>query len=268
MESELYEAIHKYAAKHWWFRGRQRIVTSLIERYYGRTDGLVLDLGCGPGNNLRALRKYGEVWGADGSSEALAFCRQSFDGRLDEIWLPDRLPYADRTFDLVVMMDVLEHIEDDVGTLQRVLRILKPGGLMILTVPALRWLWSDHDVQHHHKRRYHRGHLRRMLTRLCFEVHRISYINFFLLPIMGAVRCVWKSKTWSAAHLEPGTRPWAKVFETIFAFERYCLRIGALPIGGSLVAVVRRPEHLETIPWSKGMPLPKKQRASKNTVQA
>ena len=208
----------------------------------------------------------GEVWGADGSARALEICRRSFKGRLDEVWLPERLPYAERSFDLVVMCDVLEHIEDDVGTMHRVLRLLKPGGMVVMTVPALRWLWSAHDVQHHHKRRYHRGQLRRILARLGFHIHCLSYINSFLLPIMGAVRMVWRPKTWSAEHLEPGTRPWSKVLEAVFSAERHFLRLFTLPLGGSLVAVARRPEELVTEPWFKGMPLPEKERGLADRV--
>lgn len=261
MESELYEAIHQYAARHWWFRGRQRNVLSLLDRYHGRSDGLVLDLGCGPGNNLEALSRYGEVWGADGSEQAIEICRRWFKGRLDHIWLPEKLPYPEKSFDLIVMLDVLEHIEDDVGALHRVLRLLKPGGVLVITVPALKWLWSSHDERHHHKRRYHRGPLRRMFTRLGFSIHRLSYMNSFLLPIMGLVRLLWRPKTWSVGHLEPGTKPWAKVLEFVFAQERHVLRYGSFPIGGSLVVVARRPEDLELEPWVPGMGLPEKTRS-------
>ena len=260
MEEELFDAIHRYAARHWWFRGRQKIVLGLLDRYYGQRaagrSGLVLDLGCGAGNNLAALGRYGEVWGADPAPKALAYCREHFKGRLDEIWLPDRIPYPEASFDLIVTLDVLEHVEDDLGALQRILRLLKPGGVLALTVPALRWLWSHHDVEHHHFRRYHRGQLRRMLSRIGFDVECISYINFLLLPLMGAARMLLRPKTWSARDLESGTRPPARILEAIFGFERHVLWMGTLPIGGSLVAIVRRPAGSELPPWQKGSPLP------------
>lgn len=271
MEEELFDAIHTHAERHWWFRGRQRIVLSLLDRYFGTADRRpgrrLLDLGCGVGNNLKALERYGEVWGADPSAKALEFCRQRFTGRLDEVWLPDKLPYEDQSFDLVVMLDVLEHVEDDVGALQRVLRILKPGGVYCMTVPALRWLWSYHDVEHHHFRRYHRGELRRKLTRLGFESEQLSYINFMLLPLMGTARMLLRPQTWSSRDLKSGTGPAAKFLETIFSFERNLLWLGTLPIGGSLVAIARRPEHLELPPWQKGEPLPTR-RESKSRLRA
>lgn len=267
MEEELFDAIHRHADRHWWFRGRQVIVRSLLDRMYGSAQqhpgARVLDLGCGVGNNLKVLQAYGEVWGADPSEKALAYCRQGFSGRLDEVWLPDKLPYEDKTFDLVVMLDVLEHVEDDVGALQRVIRILKPGGTFCLTVPALQWLWSYHDVEHHHFRRYHRGDLRRKLMRIGFEIEKLSYMNFLLLPLMGAARMVLRPKTWSARDLEGGTGAGARVLETVFSFERHLLRLMPLPIGGSLVAVARRPMNLELSPWKKGEPLPTREESQK-----
>lgn len=260
MEEELFDAIHAHAERHWWFRGRQRIVRKLLDRHFGPREAhphaTVLDLGCGAGTNLRFLERYGRVSGADPAPKALEYCRQRFDGPLAEVWLPDKLPYNEKSFDLVVMLDVLEHVEDDVGALQRVLRLLTPGGTLLLTVPALRWLWSYHDVEHHHFRRYHRGDLRRKLARLGFDVITISYINFLLLPLMGASRMLLRPKTWSAKDLESGTGALGRVLEPAFAFERHILWLGTLPIGGSLVAVARRPPHLELPPWEKGLALP------------
>ncbi|MCZ7646798.1 MAG: class I SAM-dependent methyltransferase [Planctomycetota bacterium] len=258
MEEELFDSLHRYGKRHWWFRGRRRVVFSLLDRYHRRREGRVLDLGCGVGTNLDELARYGEVWGADPSTKALDFCRTFFPGRLDEVWLPQKVPYADASFDLITMLDVLEHVEDDVGALQRVLRLLKPGGTLLLTVPALRWLWSQHDVEHHHFRRYHRGELRRKLLRLGFDVRFISYAMFLLLPAMGGARLLLRPQTWSARHLEPGTRGLAKPLEWIFSSERHLMRLAPLPIGGSLVAVARRPEDLVLEPWREGQPLPAK----------
>lgn len=241
MEAELFDAIHRHGKRHWWFRGRRAVAFAQIDRYFDRRGGAVLDLGCGAGTNLEELARYGEVSGADPSAQALEYCRTFFKGRLDEVWLPDKVPYADATFDLVVMLDVLEHVEDDAGALKQVFRILKPGGTLALTVPALRWLWSQHDVEHHHFRRYHRSDLRALLTAQGFEIRFISYAMFLLLPPMGLARLLLRPKTWSSKDLESGTRPIARLFEWIFAFERHLMRIAPLPIGGSLVAIARKP---------------------------
>jgi len=241
MEDELLDAMYRDAERHWWFRARRRIVFSLLDRHYARSDGRVLDLGCGVGNNLAALKRYGETWGADSSPRALEYCRRDFRGRLDEVILPDRVPYPDDTFDLIVMFDVLEHVADDLAAARRVFRLLRPGGLLALTVPALRWLWSRHDVEHHHQRRYHRPELRRVLREAGFEVLKLSYMNCFLLPAMAAARLLLPAKVTSARDLSAGARPAARILEAVFASERHLLKIANLPVGGSLVAICRRP---------------------------
>ena len=241
MEEALYDELHRHSENHWWFRGRRRIVFSLLDRFHGARGGRVLDLGCGVGNHLNLLSRYGEVWGADNSAKALDYCRLRFQGRLDEVELPDRVPYSDETFDLVVMFDVFEHIQDDAAAARCVTRLLKPGGTLALTVPALPRLWSQHDVEHHHFRRYVRPKLRSLLREAGLEIVKLSYMNTLLLPVMAAARMFLRPETSSAKDLEPGTRWPARILEFIFASERHLLKFVSLPIGGSLVAVCRRP---------------------------
>jgi len=249
MEAELFDAMHAHAERHWWFRGRQKVALTLIERFYNKSGGRVLDLGCGTGVNLPALARFGEVWGCDPSAQALAFCKQRHRGRLDEIWLPERVPYEDESFDLIVMLDVLEHVEDDKGAAERIARLLKPGGLLVLTVPALRWLWSKHDTAHHHFRRYHRPDLRARLEGVGLATRKLSYFNSFLLPAMALAR-VLKLEGGGGHNLESGTRgPAAWLLGKVFASERHWLKFARFPLGGSLIAVCERPADLKLEPW-------------------
>jgi len=254
METELYDEMYRYAERHWWFRGRRRIVFSLLDRRFpgptlpagGEGEGggrRVLDLGCGVGTNLAALARYGEVWGADVSPHALAYSRRGFTGRLDEVEIPGRVPYPDASFDLIVMFDVLEHIQDDAVVAGRVHGLLKPGGLLALTVPALRWLWSQHDVEHQHFRRYHRPELRRLLETAGFRILKLSYLNTFLFPAMAGARLCLPARAYSAKNLKAGAGRAARILEAIYASERHLLRWVSLPIGGSLVALAQRPER-------------------------
>ncbi|WP_428261622.1 class I SAM-dependent methyltransferase [Haliangium sp.] len=242
MEETLFDAMDEHSERHWWFRARRRVVTHLLDHHLGPSaDARVLDLGCGVGTNLDALARYGRVHGADTSAKALALCRRRFDGPLAEIHLPDRVPFPPASFDLVVMFDVLEHIEDDRGALAAVYELLAPEGTLCLTVPALRWLWSHHDVAHHHHRRYHRDELGAMLNRAGFEPVLLSYMNSLLLPLMGAARLLIKPRNQRLHGLENGTGALGHLLYATFAFERHLLTRTRLPAGGSLVALARRP---------------------------
>jgi SAM-dependent methyltransferase len=241
MEDALFDAMYRDADRHWWFRARWRIVFSLLDRCHA-PGGRVLDLGCGVGIHLKLLSRYGEVWGADSSPKALEYCRRRFQGRLDQVELPDRAPYPDASFDLIVMFDVLEHIQDDAAALRRVARLLNPGGILALTVPALPGLWSQHDVEHQHFRRYLRPGLRSLLQDAGLRILKLSYMNTFLLPAMAASRAFLRPATYSARDLSPGTRGPARILEFIFASERHWLKLISFPLGGSLVAICRKPQ--------------------------
>jgi SAM-dependent methyltransferase len=243
METEVCDGLHAHAETHWWNRGRRRIVLSLLRRYLEAPRPRILDLGCGVGNHLEALAELGEVWGADCSPVELDYCRRRFSGRLDYLSLPDQVPYDPETFDVVVMLDVLEHVGDDAGALRRVHEVLKPGGLLLLTVPALRWLWTQYDMHAHHYRRYHRGPLRALLRQAGFEVRLLSYMNCFLFPLMAASRLLLPGAFWNAKEMVGrGNSPLTRgLFEAIFSCEGALLPWLRLPVGGSLVALAARP---------------------------
>ncbi|HEY7328734.1 MAG TPA: class I SAM-dependent methyltransferase [Gemmataceae bacterium] len=243
MDKEVADGLYAHAETHWWNRSRRRIVRSLLERYVVGGRPLILDLGCGVGTHLNMLSEIGEVWGADPSPLELDYCRSRFSGRLDCISLPDQVPYEDKTFDVVVMLDVLEHIEDDAGALACIRDILKPGGVLLLTVPALNWLWTQYDVHAHHYRRYHRRPLLTLLQKAGFQIRLLSYMNFFLFPLMAASRVLLPGSFWNAKQMtgRGNNRMVRGLFEALFSFERHLLPWVRLPIGGSLVAVAARP---------------------------
>jgi SAM-dependent methyltransferase len=244
MQAEVYEGLYTHAETHWWNRSRKRIVLSLLRRHVKLPRPCILDLGCGVGTHLQGLSEIGEVWGADPSDTALAYCRRHFSGRLDVLSLPDEIPYEAQTFDAIVMLDVLEHVKDDAGALCRIREILKPGGVLLLTVPALRWLWSSYDVHAHHWRRYHLGPLRALLQEAGFAIDLLSYMNCLLLPLMAASRLLMPAGFWNEKDMvkRGNGRLIAPLFEWIFSAERHLLPWVRLPVGGSLVAVARRSE--------------------------
>ncbi|HLC17408.1 MAG TPA: class I SAM-dependent methyltransferase, partial [Thermodesulfobacteriota bacterium] len=143
----------------------------------------ILDMGCGPGNMLDYLKTLGDVTGTDLSVSALSYCRTRGYDKLF-IGLGDSLPVRDNEFDLVVALDVIEHIEDDEGALEEIYRVIRPGGRVCLTVPAYMFLWGDHDEIYGHKRRYTATALAGKLQRAGFAIDRVSYFEApFVVPL-------------------------------------------------------------------------------------
>jgi SAM-dependent methyltransferase len=234
---------------HWWFRGRRAVLDDVLARRLGGPPSRrnlevqrVLEVGCGTGAMVPVLAKYGAVTGMDPSGEAVAECKAQFpEHTFVKGTVPDDVP--DETFDLVAALDVLEHIDDDVGALRRLGDALAPGGLLLLTVPAYRWLWGPHDEINHHVRRYTRRTLRAAVTNAGFEVERTTYFNSILFPAAAVVRL---GRRYFARHQEPTAdlavtgRRANEVMARMFAAERRPLRHVDLPFGVSVLALARR----------------------------
>ena len=140
-------------AKHWWYVGKRKIVSGLLEKFISKKDNRILDIGCGTGIVLKMLNKYGLASGLDISQDALSFCKER---GLNSLFLGSAtsLPFSDETFSLVTALDILEHIEDDTLALREIRRVLKKGGLAIINIPAFPNVCSSHDISLGHKRRY------------------------------------------------------------------------------------------------------------------
>src|SRR5262249_49922943 len=145
-------------ASHWWFRGKRLLLDALLAHSVAQTGLRFLDIGCGTGGVLQGLARRGSVVGVDRNELALRFCR---DNGLRSGVLGDALdlPFRTGSFDVCVMMDVLEHVDAEDALLQAVRRVLRPGGSLLVSVPAFQALWSQHDVTFEHRRRYRRRQL-------------------------------------------------------------------------------------------------------------
>ncbi len=221
--------------RHWWFVGRRRIVLDQITRY--ASDGPILDLGCGTGGVLAHLGEFGPAYGIDPSSEATGFCHER--GLPVALGSGMDLPFADSTFGAVLALDVIEHVEDDVAMLREARRVLRPGGVAVLTVPALPWLWSSHDDVNDHYRRYMRGTLERSVRAGGLEPIKTSYYNALLLPLAATRKAVSRMNG-AGHHLEtlPGTAN--TVLRSVLSAERPVIQRWDIPLGASLVCVARR----------------------------
>jgi SAM-dependent methyltransferase len=234
--------------RHWWYRGRRRIVLDELARLGLGRDAQVLDAGCGSGRLLDELTRFGQVSGLELDADSVAVAR----GRGHEdvhVGAVERLPWADETFDLVTCLDVIEHTSDDRVTLGELRRVLRPGGQLLVTVPAYQWLWSRHDVVCRHYRRYDRRMLRAAADEAGFRVQRTTSFNALLLPPAAAVRLAQRlHRRPEDASDEPHTSDveltpdWlSPVLELPLRIEAAWLRRGGtLPAGLSLLAVLRR----------------------------
>jgi SAM-dependent methyltransferase len=241
-----YSTMHAQELAHWWFRGRRRLLSDLLERYAPRTSGSprILDFGCGTGGNSMAYARVGRVVGLEPDRRAARFAAERARGlappdRLDVCRaLGTRLPLRSASFDVVLASDVLEHIEDDASALQEIARVLRPDGVLVFTVPAHPWLESAHDRALSHCRRYRSGALRALLQANGFQVGWLSYWNTALFPAVAALRLLRRSRPGtprSDARVLPD--PLNELLFRVLAVEARVLRHIRLPFGVSLVGV-------------------------------
>lgn len=187
MELEAYEGLYRLEDSHWWFRGRRTVIAALFGRAELPSSPRLLDAGCGTGRNLLELGRLGDAVGVDVSPEAIDFCHKR---GLREVQLASltALPFEAASFDAILVADVLEHVEDDLGALRELRRVSADDAVLVATVPAYEWLWSQHDVFNHHFRRYTRPMLVERVRAAGWEPKLATYFNSVLLPPIAAVR--------------------------------------------------------------------------------
>jgi SAM-dependent methyltransferase len=240
MDKVLYRCFYEVEDAHWWFVARKAIVLDLLGRYLpDRFPRVVLDAGCGTGGLLNDLERFGKLVAVDFSAEAVKFCKlRGYDIMQCSVL---QLPFRSNSFDLVVGLDLIEHLDDDEMALRDLYRVCKPGGLLCLTVPAFQFLWSRHDDLNHHKRRYTKQRLERRLKSTCFQVLRCSYFNSFLFPFVLVGRLFGRGggeEPGPEWHLpKPTINSW---LSRIFAAELPLLRWLDLPFGVSILAIARK----------------------------
>ena len=244
MQKEIYDSIYQIEDCHWWYRAKRKIVLDLIKKYNPRPrGGDICDLGCGCGLMLNELKKIGNVTGVDASDDALDYCRRKFDGKLLKEDLADMKTV--NAFDNVVLLDVLEHMEDDVIVLQNIYASMRDGGCLYMTVPADMRLWSQHDVNCMHYRRYDFDGLKAKLEAAGFHVLLLSYYNTRLYPVVYLIRKIEKFLRLKHPEkkLEHGFKRGImnELLYKIFVGEEKTLLAGkAYPYGVSLIAVVKK----------------------------
>ena len=243
MNVDMYRIFFEIQKKHWWFVTKKEIVLDMIDRYLAKDNGAkkVLDIGCGSGLILNALGDVGQAYGMDMSDDAINFSKEIFDGEVEKGALPDQVPYEENFFDLITALDVIEHIDDDVGSLKAMRSLLTSEGKIVITVPAYMFLWSSFDEMNEHKRRYTLTELKEKLVQAGFTVEKISYYNTLLFPIVFAVRMLNNILNRDgASDVDMPAPPINFVLKQIFSIEKYLLRFSNLPFGVSVLAVVKK----------------------------
>ncbi|WP_294123981.1 class I SAM-dependent methyltransferase [Sphingomonas sp.] len=242
MERKVYDQMAKLDSCHWWFTARRRILDGVIERIVKPPKGArILELGAGTGHNLEMLSRFGEVEASELDPVARGIASERLGRTVIEAALPDLSMFPAGAYDMVALLDVLEHVTDDQGSLAAIFDRLKPGGALLLTVPINPWMWSAHDVAHHHHRRYRKAEIRQLALDAGYEIELMSPFNSLLFPPIAAVRLVGKLTGKDDSDDAMPSAPVNKTLDTIFGLERGLIGRVPLPFGVSLVAVLRRP---------------------------
>ena len=238
MERAVYEQMAEYDQKHWWYRARREVLAEMIRRLVKLPQNArILEIGCGTGHNLTMLGQFGQVDALELDEEARAMAEKRLGRSVMSAPLPELAGVPERQYDLVGAFDVIEHIDDDRAALASIADRIKPGGKFVMTVPAHQWMWSAHDVVNHHKRRYSKGALKRLIEDSPLKLERIGYFNSLLFPLAVAERLSSKMRGKEDVDLKLPSAPLNTALERCFAAERHLIARLPLPPGLSLFAV-------------------------------
>lgn len=242
MENEIFDDMYKVETQHWWFVARRKIIESIIKKLNLKKNAQIFDAGCGTGDNLKMLSKYGNVVAMERDSNAFEKAQSRNVGEIYKGELPKIIhDNIKKDKDLIVLLDVLEHIDDDAGSLTSLKDYINSDGKFLITVPAYQFLWTARDEQHHHKRRYTVSQLKKTLELNGWKINYISYFNSFLFPLALIERI--KQKIFPVVEESDLKMPpkWINyIFEKIFSFESRLITKVAFPFGLSIIAIAEK----------------------------
>ena len=241
MEAQVFERMAELDSSHWWFVARRKILGSIIQRIVQPPrNARILEIGCGTGHNLAMLGKFGRVEASELDDTARKLATKRFGRKIEAAALPDLSVFPEGSYDLVALLDVLEHVADDKAALAAIRTRLKTGGKLLVTVPANPWMWTAHDAAHHHHRRYTKGQLKREMLDAGYAIELLSPFNTVLFPLIAAVRATGKLTGRDSADDAMPPKPLNALFQGLFGLESGLIGRLPMPFGVSLVAVGRR----------------------------
>lgn len=245
MRTDLYSEMYELESTYWWHKAKRHLVKSIITRMKIDThNSKLLDVGCGTGKFLEEMNtwnSWGELIGLDGSDEALKFTKKRKVANVKKADLEKEIPLKDNSIDIITSLDVVEHIENDQHLVREFNRVLKPGGSLIITVPAHQWLWTYWDDILGHKRRHNQASVEALMKQANLKVEWISYFYSYLLPIACVFRLI-KSKTNKENSSDFVALPdWINRLLISFAeAETALIKYTKVPFGLSVVCVARK----------------------------
>jgi SAM-dependent methyltransferase len=225
---------------------------NLLDAHMSRRDGNVLDIGCGAGNMIHHLARYGRVQGIEVDARPVAMARaRGYDVRQGDA--TRGIPFPDAAFDLVTALDVIEHVEDDEAILREAYRVARPRGILAITTPAFQSLWSYNDEINGHKRRYAPHELRARVERAGFRVRRLTFGFFLVFPISAPLillrnrlgtkkqlRSHHLSQDEYQVEMEPVSPPVNALLRAVGRLEATLVARVDLPVGTSLMCIAEK----------------------------
>lgn len=245
MDSSVYAVEAEVEATHWWFDGRRRLFSKEISRLGYNSKINVLDIGTSTGTNLRMLRDSGftNVTGLDMSEDAARFCEEK---NLGKVLIGDvqAMPFDDEAFDLVLATDILEHVDDDKAAAREIARVLKPGGHVLISVPAFQSLWGLQDDVSQHKRRYRLEGLLPVLQSANLQIKQSYYFNVLLFaPIWLARQIIKYLNIKLKSENQLNSSPINAIFKMLFRCDVALAPIIRPPFGVSILAICRKSQE-------------------------
>ncbi|MDB5711726.1 MAG: methyltransferase [Sphingomonas bacterium] len=239
MDRIVYDRMAAHDSTHWWYRARRDILADYLTRE-GKlpVNAKILEIGCGTGHNLPMLGAFGTIDAIEIDPAAREIASARLGKPVSASPLP-MLPDVPRgAYDLIAVLDVVEHIEDDIGALKAMAACLAPGGKILVTVPAHQWLWSAHDVVNHHHRRYSKNTLAAAIAKAGLRHNGLRYFNSLLFPLAAAARIVGRMTGKDDSDDSPPPPFLNAIFERIFRAERHLLGRVPMSPGVSIVTLV------------------------------
>jgi len=247
MEDNEHAHLSDIEDDYWWNEGRRKILCDLIHEQINNTKNLeILDVGCGPGGTSTAFLQFGNVIGTDVYFPGLKLAKNK--GLMNVVASTSTLiPFRTEKFDVVTVLDVVEHVQEDKAVLKEIWRVLKPNGMIVVTVPAYQFLWSQHDIASSHVRRYNSRTITKVLKDSQFEIIRTSYFVSFLFPLVAVYRLLTRYKIKNPnpkGDLVRFPRIINYIFKKILYFENRLLKKINLPFGLSVVCIAKKEVNL------------------------